>query len=273
MGSLSNEFPIAFPVEPRIHYEGHGIDVAEAENNNAQKWEQKYKLIYSKHANLGNKYPNEHFIRFLATRKRRELDKFFNNIGTEDKIAAHGEAVLELMPNNLTNVRMAADLHFNPHGLTWSQTVTEGARTISENSQEKGISVKRLGPGGQFPYPDGTFQFVLSEKFGSHMPDQTRLVREVKRVSDNEGEIMIGYLSPHHGYMQWVEPLGNGYWRIGEEHPDPTLHGMVLFIVDKKVLANLWGEAFDVQVNHVDFNMHHFFSSTYFVCGRKRIPS
>ena len=221
----------------------------------------------------GVKYPNEHLIRFLATHKRRESEEYFCTIGKEDGNAAHGEAVLELMPNNLTNLRMAADFRYKPHGLTWSHTVTEEARTIAENSHGQGISVERLKPGGQFPYPDGTFRFVLSEKFGSHMPDQSRLIREIQRVSAHDSEIVIGYLSPRHSYMQWVEPLGSGYWRISKEHPDPTLHDIVLYIVDKEVLADLWGQEFDVQVNQVDFDMHRYFSSTYFVCGRKKRPS
>ena len=221
----------------------------------------------------GVKYPNEHLIRFLATHKRRESEEYFCTIGKEDGNAAHGEAVLELMPNNLTNLRMAADFRYKPHGLTWSHTVTEEARTIAENSHGQGISVERLKPGGQFPYPDGTFRFVLSEKFGSHMPDQSRLIREIQRVSAHDSEIVIGYLSPRHSYMQWVEPLGSGYWRISKEHPDPTLHGIVLYIVDKEVLADLWGEEFEVQVKQVDFDMHRYFSSTYYVCGRKKRPS
>jgi hypothetical protein len=81
---------------------------------------------------------------------------------------------------------------------------------------------------------------------------------------------MIGYLSPRHGYLQWCESLGGDYYRISDAHPDPTMHGLILFVGERQALKQVWSAYFDVEVVRVEFDMHRYFSSFYYVRGRKR---
>jgi len=245
------------------------IDPDGFEENNYKLWKVKLEKMYLKDTIPGNKYPNEHFIRFLVTRGRGVLNKFYTNIGKEDKISGSGEKILELMPHNISNLLMAQDMGYDAHGTMMSQVaINKSGEAMRDLGREKNIFIEEMNKGA-FSYMDEEFRFVIGEKAGSYLSDQDRLVREVARVTMKGGEIFIGYLSPKHGYMNWAEPLGSGYFRITDRHPDPTMWGMVIYTQEKEVLRKRWEKYFDVEIKSVEFNLHRYYSSFYFVKGKK----
>jgi len=239
------------------------------EESNVLLWDKKYKSMYGKNALAGAKYPNEYFIRFLATRERGSLGSFYKNIGREDDIIREGEKVLELLPANAVNLLMAAEMGYSARGLSCSDIVVEKSREamkISGRAERVHMDVMKKG---HFPYAEDTFQCVISEKAGSYMPDQKRLVEETARVMKKGGETFIGYLSPRHGYMKWAEPAGGGYYRVSASHPDPTMHGMVIYVAEKEDLRRSWSGPFNAEIKTVEFDLHRYFSSFYFVKAKK----
>lgn len=246
------------------------IGIKSTEKTNTILWNKKYEELYRDSLAPGHKYPNEYFTRFLATRKRNSLNTFYANIGKEDDIKGGGEKVLELMPLNITNSLMASEMNYTVHGLSFSDIVIEKSReAIKEFGKEGKIYLDKIEE-GRFPYEDDTFHFAISEKIGSYMPDQEKLVRETARVMKKGGEIFIGYISPRHAYMQWAEALEGGYYRITSEHPDPTMHGMVLYVGEKDLLKTLWNRFFDVEIKFVEYDLHRYFSSFYFVKAKRK---
>lgn len=259
------------PQEPAPRTGDGPENLLEIQLSNARLWENKDQIAYESNDSPGNRYPNETLVRFLATRQRRTLDTFFKNRGTEDQTSGAGDGILELMPINTVNLQMAAGLSYSPSGLSWSGTVVEsGRRALEQAGLRESVSLAQLSPGKSFPFEDASFQLIMSEKFGSHMPDQEQLVQETSRVLKPGGEIMIGYLAPNHGYVDWCEPLGADYYRITDEHPDPTMRGLVLFMPGKDRLKSIWGMRFDVEVRNVESDLHRYFSSFHYVTGEKR---
>ena len=110
----------------------------------------------------------------------------------------------------------------------------------------------------------------MSEKAGSHLPNQKKLIEEMARVTKKGAEIFIGYLSPKHSYMQWTKPLGGGYYKITVSHADPTLHGIIIFVQEKVALKELWDKFFDVEIKFIEHDLHRCFSSFYYIKGKRK---
>lgn len=248
------------------------IDLNILRDNNIELWNKKYNSIYKDELVPGNRYPNEYLVRFLATRERRSSNRFYHNIGREDEIKGRGdEKVLELSPLNITNLSMVTDLNYIAHGLSSSDIVVErGMKAIRALNRENKIYMDKLD-NIRFPYRDEEFHFIISEKMGSYFMDQKKFIEEMAKVIRKDGEIFIGYLSPRHEYMRWAVPLGGGYYKITHEHPDQTMHGMVIYIVDDKVLRADWDKFFDTEIKHAEYDLYRYFSSFNFVKAKKRV--
>jgi len=244
------------------------IEVTSAFRSNLVLWESKYEGIYKETAFSGNRYPNEYLTRYLATRNRGGRRKFYTHIGTEDNTGTGGLRALEIMPLNITNLKMAREFLYEARGVTFSETVFRGANLIAEK-EKASVKIDKMRS-GIFPYEDGSFEIIYSEKAGTYFLDQLSFINEVARVISKGGEVLIGYLSPRHGYMKWVSSLGGGYYRIGEDHPDETMRGMTLFVPGKERLSNLWKSRFDYDIKSVEFDTHRYFSSFHFLKGRRR---
>jgi len=262
-------FVAAAPSHKPLKAKEGSIDREVARDRNKKLWDKKYGLMYKDTNVPGNKYPNEHLIRFLATRGRPPKS-FYVNIGKEGEISGGGQRVLEIMPVNITNLIMAGDMGYIPYGLSTSDVVVRnGKKTAEDSAAAQSISLDRF-ENGAFPYKDGSFDFVISEKAGSYMPNQREFISEVGRVIKPGGETFIGYLSYRHGYSQWTRPLGGGYYEATPLHPDPAMHGMVIYMPEKEILKGLWGELFEVEVTFVEHDLYKFFSSFYFVKARRK---
>ncbi len=246
---------------------------AEMVDNNKNLWNLKYQEMYKSSLVPGSQYPNETMVRFLATRNRGPLNKFFTQIGHEDKIQGEkNENALELMPLNISNLLMVADLKFTTYGLSSSDIVINNSKKALLGYKEKEDIIFLDNYNGLcFPYPDTMFDYIVSEKIGSHMPDPKKLISEIARVTKPEGEILIGYLSPQHGYLHWTKALGEGYYQITSEHPDSTMHGIIIYVQAKERLKKLWGKYFDVEIKYSEFDLYKHFSSFYFVRGKRKI--
>ncbi|MBL7068261.1 MAG: class I SAM-dependent methyltransferase [Candidatus Omnitrophica bacterium] len=240
-----------------------------AQDKNRELWDRKYRLMYKDGVMPGNKYPNEHLIRFLATR-RRPTNSFYVNIGKENEISGDGQKVLEIMPLNITNLMMALDMDYIPYGVSGSNIVIEETKKAAERlAKAESMHLDRFEK-GRFPYKDKTFDVIISEKAGSYMPNQRDFIDETKRVLKSRGEIFIGYLSPRHGYLQWARPLGSSYYEITPLHPDPTMRGIMIYVPEKNILEELWGKYFDVEIKFAQYDLYKFFSSFYFVKARRK---
>ncbi len=256
-------YPISEPsciaMSPMPEY-GH-LDQCQKENQ--KLWNDKYDLRYRQGPNPGSQYPNEHCIRFLATKNRGGAGKFYKNVGREDQVKSEGEAMLEIMPENATNLLMAEGFGYKAHGLTFSKLAAEKTRQfVSDKQSSIQMSVVESTA---FPFEKDVFDCVISEKAGSYFLYQKDFIREIARIVKPGAKIFIGYLSPRHGYFQWAEPLGANYYRLTKEHPDKTMRGMVVFSPSKEILKDLWEKDFEVEIKCTEFNMHLYFSSFYFV--------
>lgn len=238
------------------------------EKQNLALWEKKYETRYQQSLNPGSQYPNEHCIRFLATKNRGEVSKFYKNIGREDQVKTQGETMLEILPENATNLRMAEGFGYQAYALTPSQLVVSKTREYLQ--KEKSSAMIELCRDHKIPFTDHFFDCVMSEKAGSHCLDQKALIAEIIRVTKPGSKIFIGYLSPRHGYFQWAEALGNGYYQLTAAHPEASMRGMTLFTGSKADLAKAWSGQFDVEIKCTEFSMHSYFSSFYWVKGTRR---
>jgi len=244
------------------------IDVTFSFRSNLSLWESKYESIYKEAVFPGNRYPNEYLTRYLATRNRGGRRKFYTHIGTEDNTGTGGLRALEIMPLNITNLKMAREFLYEAHGVTFSEVVFKGANRIAEK-EKVSVKIDKMRD-GVFPYEGGSFEIIFSEKAGTYFTDQKAFVDEIGRITSKDGEILIGYLSPRHGYMKWASCIGGGYYRIGKGHPDQTMRSMTLFMPGKERLLGLWKTHFDCDIKSVEFDTHRYFSSFHLLNGRKR---
>lgn len=262
------KYPISQPVEPAETDRPLREELGAWEKMNSELWARKYEARYQKSLNPGSQYPNEHCIRFLATKNRGEASKFYKNIGKEDQNKTQNETMLEIMPENGTNLLMAEGFGYKAHGLSSSQLVVDKTREFLE--KEKSSASIELCQNRKIPFGEGFFDCIMSEKAGSHCLDQKALIAEVTRVTKPGSKIFIGYLSPRHGYFQWAKSLGHGYWQITDEHPDASMRGMTLFTGSKADLKKAWSGKFDVEIKCTEFSMHSYFSSFYWVKGTRQ---
>ena len=241
------------------------------EKMNIELWNKKYAFMYEKNLCAGNRYPNEYLLRFLATRERRLSGALYHNIGREDDVmAGRGEKVLELLPLNTTNLRMAAGMGFEAHGLTFCDTVLDNSKkAVRDLNIEGNVVIDKLDS-CRLPYEDRTFTFIVTEKMASYFMDQEDLISEVSRIIRADGEIFIGYLSLRHEYLRWTEPIGGGYYRITSRHPDRTMRGISIYVPDEEALKNAWSGSFEAEIKHAEFNLFRYFSSFQFVKAKRR---
>ncbi|MDD5005722.1 MAG: class I SAM-dependent methyltransferase [Candidatus Omnitrophica bacterium] len=246
------------------------IKIEEIEKNNTKLWDHKYKLLYKDKSNLEQRYPYEPFVRFLATRNRGKLDKFYRNIGNEEEAREKNGKVLELMPENIANLLMISKMNYLAYGLSTSELMLERLKQETVKIKKTKSILFNEMKNYEFPYENRTFDFVISSDMGSYIPDQEQLVKETARVLSNSGETFIGYLTPRHGYLQWAEASGENYYTITSACPDPALHGMTIYVADKEKLNALWKKSFEaVEINTIEYDFFSIFSSLYFVRAEK----
>ena len=238
--------------------------------------------IWSKYANTipnkkpfsGNLYPDEQLVRFLATWKRRRRNDYFSNIGEEynDSIVEKGRKALEINPLNPVNLEAMSNFGYDPYGITYIphslSVLKEGLDNI--NLSDKSVNID-LWNGRNIPHDDKKFSCVVSTKAAYYQPDQVEFSKEVSRVLSDDGEICMFYLSPEHGYCNYIESVEGNLYRFTSKHPNKELVGCIVFLANSEDLKKIWSEYFDIQVKYFEFNTHNIFSKFYVVFGKKKL--
>ena len=79
------------------------------------------------------------------------------------------------------------------------------------------------------------------------------------------------YLSPEHGYCNYIESVEGNLYRFTSKHPNKELVGCIVFLANSEDLKKIWSEYFDIQVKYFEFNTHNIFSKFYVVFGKKKL--
>ncbi len=219
----------------------------------------------------GQKYPDEHIVRFLATWKRREREDYFvaGMGGEADEAQVQDMKALELNPLNPVHLEAMQGFGYEPHAATYMPATLEVTRKGLARMGMEGKAQVDAWDGVTLPYADGEFSAVVSAKAAYYQPNQRDFVREVARVTRSGGEIFLFYLSPRHGYCRWLKHVAGNVHRFGTGHPNKALVGAVVFFASPEALAELWSPYFDVRVNYFEYSTYKVFSSFYVVTGRR----
>jgi len=247
------DFPLSYPVD---EINGVILDKKEyevAENN-----------VHIKYGDTVNSYyPNEHLVRFLATRRKRESGEYFkNSVGNEES-----EAILEdvqsliIEPLNAVHIEPMIFFGYEPHVLSSNRSLIPSDLLKKDKVQ--------YWDRKDIPFLDDTFDCVISYDSIYKIPDQKNLASEVNRVTSKTAEICLFYIARDHGIMKFVELIAEKMYRVISDCVPSLPKGTVLFVPTEKDIYDIWSDCFDIKVSHINSDTSNIFSSYCVVYGKK----
>ena len=240
---------------------------------NISIWSKHLSAIPNKKPFSGNLYPDEQIVRFLATWRRRRRNDYFSNVGEEysDSITEKGRRSLEINPLNPVNLEAMYSFGYDPYGITYIpysiDTLKKGLANINLHNEINNIN---LWDGKKIPHKDKKFSCVVSTKAAYYQTNQKEFSKEVSRIVSDDGEICMFYLSPEHGYCDYIKLIEGSLYQFTSNHPNKNLVGCFVFIATPEELSDIWSKYFSIQIKYFEFNTYSIFSKFYVVTGKKK---
>ncbi len=208
----------------------------------------------------GVSYPNEHLVRFMMDWKR-------SHVWTQN----HRPKVLELGFGNITNMLMLHENGFDVEGLEVSRNSVERASAaLKKIGIEDSLGVDTYS-GPEIPKPENSFDAVIGLQCVYYNLDQNKFAEECSRILKPGGLLFLSFFSPRHGYMKYIEGQPGSKVRFKNNHPNPRLAGLTLFLYkDELHFEETYGKYFFIKTGVDEFDMLPIFQSWYYLRGQKK---
>lgn len=240
---------------------GNGIkDFEIIQLENSAKWDLYYQSYQAGSRLPGNRYPNEHYVRFLMHWKRR-------GPWPQDR----KPVVVELGFGPAVNLLAAAELGCLVRGFEVSQDAVKRARlAIADAGKESTISVDCFN-GPVIPMPDQSCDAVVGLQSVYYNLDQEAFAAECSRVLRPGGVVLFSFFTPNHVYMHHMKGAPGGVVQFAEDHPNPRLVGLELYLYrDEQEMTATYEKFFDVVVGLEEYDLVPTYQSWWYLMGRKR---
>lgn len=217
-----------------------------------------------------NKYPNEHIVRFLSLKNRRNEKKVHEGMYNKEDyfLKVKNQNALELDPISDANLGVLNNLGYSPHYVFLSQKFNKIIKLLFKKKYNNKQLVSKKWISQFIPFSDNYFSTIFAEKTSYYTLDQERYVSEIARVLKPGGEIFLFYLTREHEYLQYCKQLSQNIYQFKNNHPNQKLINSKIYLTTPKKLDKLWSSKFNISIRKQENDNFRFFTSYYIVYGK-----
>jgi len=231
-----------------------------AQSRNDTIWD-KYYQSYQRGSHLpGVRYPNEHLVRFMAQWKH-----------SPSWPKRRRPRILEFEFGTISNMAMMARFGCEVEGLeVSSNTAVRAKEAIEKLGMQEMLKVFTYDGGKRVPRPDRRYDAIIGLQCVYYNLNQKAFAAECARMLKPGGLLFFSFFSPRHGYMQYIDGVPGGPVSFREDHPNPRLVGLKLYLYrNEKQFSENFGKFFDLSIGIDEFNLLPVFQSWYYLRGQK----
>lgn len=203
------------------------------QNENSSIWEQLY--VYHD----GIKYPHEDLIKYIHYIDQKKKFKKLK--------------VLDIGFGSYANLEMCYKYGYEISGIEVAKSSLE---RVQKHFFEKNINFEgKIFQPPNIPFSDEKFSFIYSYEALYYTLEIEKMIREIHRVLEEEGNIFITFFHPEHWYFKYCKRINNNISQW-DNHPVKDLNGLMFRMINSETeLKSLFNSLFNVEIYLVSSNL------------------
>lgn len=210
------------------------ISLEDTQIKNQKLWNE----VWGHH--LGNKYPHEFLVRFIAFIRQKEYIPHLSALDIGFGCAA--------------NLKMCYEMGYEISGIEVSSRALEKTR---KNFEEQNIPFTgKLFNSPLIPFENNIFSLVYSQQAIYYNLDLEKVLQEIYRVLKPAGAFYLSFFRPDHWYFKYSDKVKDNLVKWSNDFPTKALRGLTLrFFPSKESLYELFSSFKHVRVDDLSSNL------------------